>query len=125
MVAQTQIRMTAAEFAQLPESGGRFMLLHGELIEMPTPKDPHQTVVLLIALLLHRLTTSLGGKVKISPLDVYLDQENVVQPDVFWISGEGSKCRLGDDGYWHGAPDLVVEVLSPSTAKYDKAAWCP
>lgn len=53
MVAQSQIRMTAAEFAQLPESSGRFMLLHGELIEMPTPKDPHQTVVGLIFLLPH------------------------------------------------------------------------
>jgi Uma2 family endonuclease len=57
--------------------------------------------------------------VVISPMDVHLDDENVVQPDVFWVSGADSLCKLGEDGHWHGAPDLVVEVLSPSTALRD------
>ena len=60
-----------------------------------------------------------SGKVVVSPMDVYLDDENVVELDVFWVSGEFSLCQLGSDGYWHGAPDLVVEVLSPSTALRD------
>lgn len=123
MVAQTPIstRTTAAEFALLPESSERVELIHGELVYMPTPKDAHQTVVLMIALLLTQITAG-RGKVKISPLDVYFDDENVLQPDVFWVSGPESKCQLGADDYWHGAPDLVVEVLSPSTAKHDKEA---
>ena len=52
-------------------------------------------------------------------VEEHLDDENVVQPDVFWVSGVESLCKLGADGYWHGAPDLVVEVLSPSTALRD------
>ena len=38
---------------------------------------------------------------------------------MFWVSGADSLCKLGADDYWHGAPDLVVEVLSPSTALRD------
>jgi Uma2 family endonuclease len=53
-------------------------------------------------------------------MDVIFDDENTVQPDVFWISGANSLCKLGDDGYWYGAPDLVVEVLSPSTELRDR-----
>jgi Uma2 family endonuclease len=44
----------------------------------------------------------------------------VAQPDVFWVSSENEKCKLRDDGYWYGPPDLIVEVLSPGTARQDK-----
>jgi Uma2 family endonuclease len=39
---------------------------------------------------------------------------------VFWISPENTRCTLVDGKYWHGAPDLVVEVLSSSTARRDR-----
>jgi Uma2 family endonuclease len=61
-----------------------------------------------------------GGEAILSPIDVYLDDENVFQPDLFWVSGAESGCQLGEDDYWHGAPDLVVEVISPSTARRDR-----
>jgi Uma2 family endonuclease len=54
----------------------------------------------------------------ISPTDVRLDDRNVIQPDVLWISPE-SDCVISDQRL-EGAPDLVVEVLSPSTALVDK-----
>jgi Uma2 family endonuclease len=116
----TQTRMTASEFMALPESSQPMELIHGELIVSPTPKNPHQRIVGSTYFFLRQNATS--GEVIVSPMDVYLDIDTVVQPDVFWVSGENSLCKLNDDGYWHGASDLVIEVLSPSTALRDRKA---
>ena len=111
----TRTRITLDEFKMLPESMDHIELIDGELIMSPAPKYKHQKAVLNTAA---RLLQFPQGTTVVSPMDVYLD-ENVLQPDVFWVSGDDSLCRLGDDGYWHGAPDLVVEVLSASTARRD------
>ncbi|MCY0866844.1 MAG: Uma2 family endonuclease, partial [Aquificaceae bacterium] len=52
-----------------------------------------------------------------APIDVYLDQENAYQPDIVVLL-EGSKAKISQKGI-EGAPDIVVEILSPSTAYYD------
>ena len=111
----TRTRMTLDEFKTLPESMDHIELIDGELIMSPAPKYKHQKTVGNTFVVLKQLPQ---GTTVISPMDVYLD-ENVLQPDVFWVSGADSPCSLGDDGYWHGAPDLVVEVLSASTARRD------
>ncbi len=117
MTDATTIRMTIEEFRALPESNRFEELIDGELIVSPTPKHPHQKQVFVAAKVIETLAD--GGEVVIAPMDVYLD-EDIVEPDVFWVSGANSKCKLGSDGYWYGAPDLVVEVLSPSTAGRDR-----
>lgn len=54
-----------------------------------------------------------------SPSDVHLVNDLIVQPDLFWIAAHREQCnRIGD--YWCGAPDLIVELLPPSTACYNK-----
>lgn len=118
----TKTRMTAAEFAQLDETSQPMELIHGEVFASPAPKDPHQNATgAIYAWFLYVVKPAIpGGQPKIAPLDVYFDGANVLQPDVFWIHGVESRCNLGDDGYWHGAPDLVVEVLSQGTRKQDK-----
>ena len=113
----TQTRMTLDEFNALPESLEFIELIAGELTVSPTPKNKHQNTVLNTAVEIKQKFPY--GKVVISPMDVYLDDETVLEPDVFWVSGADSLCKLGEDCYWHGAPDLVVEVLSPSTALRD------
>lgn len=118
MVEQTRIQMTAAEFRQLPESMEHIELIDGEIVVSPTPRHRHQNIIGNLHLMLAGLIPS--GKIVLSPMDVYLSDTDVVQPDVFWVSGPGSKCQLGADDYWHGAPDLVIEVLSPGTALRDK-----
>jgi len=118
MVDFTPTRMTAREFAELPESNLPTELIHGEIVVSPTPVLPHQRNVFSVAKYIEKVAGS--GEVVIAPIDVYLDDENVLQPDVLWISGIESKCKPGKDGYLHGAPDLVVEIFSPSTAKRDK-----
>jgi Uma2 family endonuclease len=118
MADVTQTRITAAEFAQLPESNLPTELIGGELSQMPAPKDLHQKISGRIYQLLLHLTAT--GEIRYSPADVYLDDLNVVQPDLFWVSGPESRCQLGEDGYWHGAPDLVIEIVSASTGRHDR-----
>lgn len=114
----TRTRMTAAEFLALPESNRLEELLHGEYILNPPPSDAHQKIVGRTHILLNDLIT--GGELRIAPTGVYLDEENFVEPDVFWVSPHNPRCQLREGRYWHGAPDLVVEVLSPGTARHDR-----
>ena len=110
-------RMTAAAFLQQPETNLPVELINGEVMMSPTPVPAHQRAVGRIFKLLDSLIPD--GEVFVAPLDVYLDEANVVQPDVMWVA-EKSACTILDS-YVQGAPDLVVEVLSPSTARHDKS----
>ena len=110
-------KMTAQEFAKLPESNLFIELIDGEVIFSRTT-EVHQSAVLSI--IIHLKQSISTGKLNLSPLDVYLDDFNVVLPDVFWVADQNSLCQLGEDQRWHGAPDLTVEILSPVTAKRDK-----
>lgn len=118
-IASLPKTMTAEAFSQLPETSLPIELINGEVIVSPTPKDQHQHILGELYTLIKSLMP--GGVVRMAPLDVYLDDHNVVQPDLFWISTQNERCQL-IEGYWHGAPDLVVEILSPSTARRDKTA---
>ncbi|MBC7814895.1 MAG: Uma2 family endonuclease [Burkholderiales bacterium] len=112
----TRIRMTLAEFKAMPETSGFVEFIAGEVIVSPTPKYPHQQSVAKIHLYLDGL--DLAGEIVLSPMDVYFG-EDALEPDVFWVM-PGGRCQLGEDGYWYGAPDLVVEVASPSTVYRDR-----
>jgi Uma2 family endonuclease len=119
MMAMIKTKMTAAEYFDLPETTQPTQLLDGELIEMPAPELIHQDIVLNIAVLLRQITLVTGGKVYVSPVDVHLNDQNVSQPDVLWTAPD-SNCKPEGTKYLAGAPDLIVEVLSPSTARYDR-----
>jgi Uma2 family endonuclease len=89
------------------------------MIMSPAPNLEHQAIVLNLASLLLQIKP--GGKVHVAPVDVWLDDANVVQPDVMWIS-PNSACVPFEKKYYQGAPDLLAEVLSPGTARTDKSA---
>lgn len=116
MAEQTKTLMTAAEFLSLPETNLPTELLNGELIQMPSPITEHQRGVRRTARLLE--DTVPNGEVFIAPLDTYFDDLNIVQPDVIWVA-EGSPCAILDK-HLRGAPDLIVEVLSPGTIRRDR-----
>lgn|SRR5574341_849134 len=118
MAEATRTRITAAEYAELPETTEPMALLGGAILRFHSPKDPHQRMLGKLLIMLTEMNT--GGQVVLSPMDVYLDEYNVIQPDLFWVSGPPSLCRLGDDGWWHGAPDLAIEVLAVETTLFDK-----
>lgn len=108
-----------ADDRAMPEGSPYYQLVAGELIKAPSPSIFHQEVVGNIYLLLanhvrkHRL-----GKVRIASLDVYLSETSVVQPDVFFLAN-ASLPLIQSDGV-HGAPDLVIEIVSPSDGWSDK-----
>jgi len=61
------------------------------------------------------------GEACLAPSGLKFDDGNSFEPDLFWVSKDNSNCVLDVDGrYWHGGPDLVVEVLSPSTELNDR-----
>lgn len=118
MVFQTKQRMTAEEYRQLPETSQRMELIEGEIVVSPSVVVNHQRIIRNAFYVLCDDDIPYGEAL-IGPLDVYFDDENAFQPDVFWVAKDNDRC-VERDGYFYGPPDLVIEVLSPSTARYDK-----
>jgi len=114
----TLTRMAAAEFLELPESNKIIELINGEVIMAPSPVDRHQEASGNLHFSLRQKQPS--GKWRTAPTDVYIDEVNVIQPDLFWISDDNPNCHLVDGRYWHGAPDLIIEILSPGTTRQDR-----
>lgn len=111
------MRVTADEYFQLPQTNLPAELIDGEVYQTPAPELEHQRLVLRIATEIQKRIAN--GEVFVAPVDVYLDDLNIVQPDVLWIS-ENSQCVPVEGKHLRGAPDLVVEVFSPGTALRDK-----
>jgi len=110
---------TAAEYRELPENGPRFQLIEGDLEMAPAPNTPHQIISSNIELMLRQWTDAHPGDGVVfhAPIDVYLTDISVFQPDVVFIAAR-HRSIIRKDGL-HGGPDLVVEILSPSTGKFD------
>ena len=104
-------------FKCFPE-GTLAQLINNQIIIAPTPLDIHQQV---LGEIFFGLATCVkkynSGQIRIALYDVFLSPKNVFQPDICFIANENLH-KIEKDGL-HGAPDLVVEVLSPSTSKYD------
>ncbi len=111
--------MTAAEFLKLPETNLPVQLLDGWVIKLDTPNLTHQDVVGNIAILFKLKERNFGGKAYVAPVDIYFDELNIPQPDVMWLASD-SKCQMIGDARLSGAPDLIAEVLSPTTAHIDR-----
>ena len=115
---KSKIKFTYEDYLQLPEEK-RYELIEGEFYMVPSPGWSHQTIITKIFLALHHHVNNLKlGEVRFAPLDVVFSNEDVVQPDVLFISRE--RYEIITEKNVQGAPDLVVEILSPSTAERDK-----
>ena len=112
-------RLTVEDYRATRE-GSRYQLVEGELILMsPAPNRTHQKIIWSLSQIFGRhLAQRPIGQVFLAPFDVFLSEHDVVQPDVLFLANEHLDL-LRDDGV-HGAPDLVIEVLSPATAQLDK-----
>ncbi|MCH8282412.1 MAG: Uma2 family endonuclease, partial [Chloroflexi bacterium] len=121
MSTQTQ-RLTYEEYLKGPEIKARYDIVDGVMIMAPAPSVNHQQVLgnLYTHLRLFILAQALG-KVLFAPLDVVIQREplRTRQPDLLFVSNERSEI-LGQ--MVEGAPDLVVEVLSPSNSRADVEA---
>src|SRR3990167_3661381 len=113
-MTQATTKMTYEQYCLLPEDGKQYELIDGELFMTPAPKPKHQEIVLRLATELDGFVRKNGlGKVFISPVDVILEQHTVLEPDVLFIRQQ--RLEIVKEEAIEGAPDLVVEVLSPST----------
>jgi Uma2 family endonuclease len=113
-------RWTFAEFARLPSEGGtRHEVIGGDLVLTPAPALRHQAIVGELVHLLVGFSKGAGtGFVFPGPVDVLLAEGDYLEPDIVFVRGDRSDI-LTDRGV-EGPPDLVIEVLSPSTADRDR-----
>jgi Uma2 family endonuclease len=118
MSTPASLRFTYEDYLLLPEDR-RYEIIDGDLFMTPAPGTPHQR---LVGRLYHFLDEHVRkeelGEVLLSPCDVVLSPTDVVQPDVLFIAAE-RRSIIGEK-YISAAPDLVVEVLSPSTEERDR-----
>ena len=112
-------RWTAEAVRALPDDGRRYELVSGELVVTPAPRGLHQVAVTELLLRLDPWVRSAAvGRVLFSPADLTLGEDEVLQPDLFvYRTGTGRPVRD-----WADITELllVVEVSSPSTARYDR-----
>lgn len=112
-------RWTAERVRALPDDGNRYELVDGELLVSPAPSGSHQeTIMGLVMRLEPWLRQTSIGRALFSPADLSLGEDEVLQPDLFvYRTATGARLRN-----WSDIVELrlVVEVLSPSTARYDR-----
>jgi len=118
-------KMTIEEYLQLPETnihmeliGGILYVYDGQEGNMPAPTPRHQEILMSMLAYLLPITTKKG--LYTAPLDLLLG-DDLVQPAILWVSPENTQCAITNKRLV-GAPDLVVEILSPSTHRQDRIA---
>lgn len=106
-------------FKLLPE-GTRAEVIFNVLYMSPSPLFQHQKLITELLLRLgNHVQQKKSGYLLVSPFDVYLEEHiSAVQPDLLFIANK-NKGIIKDDGYAHGAPDLIIEILSQNE-KRDK-----
>jgi Uma2 family endonuclease len=108
---------TYEDYRKLPE-GAPYQLIGGELVLTPAPGTYHQ---LISGKLFYRFMSfndeKNAGVVLAAPVDVYLGESETYQPDIVFVSRD--RAGIIEPERINGSPDLVVEILSPSTAYYD------
>jgi Uma2 family endonuclease len=119
----TRIPFTYEDYKSLPESmDRRYELMDGELLMVPAPTTLHQIVSQNIEFLLLQHVRATGcGRILHAPVDVVLGEgkrRDVVQPDIVFISN--ARAHIVTKPEVAGAPDLVIEILSPGTEDRDR-----
>ena len=105
------------DYLNTPEDK-RYELIEGELYITPSPITNHQRISGRIDFELRKFVLDNDyGEVFDAPYDVYFDDENVVQPDILFISKD--RLNIIGDKNLQGAPDLVIEILSENDAYRD------
>lgn len=110
-------KYTYEDYLKTPDDV-RYELIEGDLIMTPSPITRHQRISgRLFAFIFAFVTDNDIGEVFAAPFDVYLDDENVIQPDILFISKE--RLNIIGEKNVRGAPDFIIEILSEATAYRD------
>jgi Uma2 family endonuclease len=121
MATQPAVReWTYAEFARLPEDGNRYEVIAGDLYVTPPPETSHQEASARFFMELRGFATKEHklGEVLYAPVAVLFGEGDYVEPDMVFLRNEHKhfRTRRGIEG----PPDLIIEILSPSTASQDR-----
>ena len=115
----TRVVLTYKDYEALPADGRRYELHDGELLVTPAPAPRHQRVSgRLYRLLQTHVETQRLGEVLYSPIDCILHDTTILQPDLVYLDIERQSAISGRG--IEGPPTLVVEILSPATARIDR-----
>ena len=117
LIAEKKKKYTVDDYLLL-EEGAPFQLIENDLVMSPSPLPLHQIISIKMSTWISNFLnqTNNKGVAMYAPMDVYFDEGNVFQPDLLFIAEENLeiiKSRV------EGAPDMVIEILSPSNAYYD------
>jgi Uma2 family endonuclease len=108
---------TYEDLFSLPDNGRRYEVIEGELYEKPAPSWDYAVTIMNLILMLAPVVQALGGRVLTAPLDVFFEGADPVQPDIVVLLPESAASGAGRGV--EGAPDLLIEVLSPSNRGHD------
>ena len=115
---KSRLKFTVKDYMSTPNDK-RYQLLDGEMIVAPSPVTRHQDIAGRIFLAINQFVRQHSlGQVWFAPLDVVLSNHDVAQPDILFVSN--ARSAIITEANVQGAPDLVVEILSPGTAEYDR-----
>jgi Uma2 family endonuclease len=118
-MAQGAAKLTYEDLALFPDDGKRHEIIGGEHFVTPSPNRRHQAVLKnLVWALETYLRRQRLGTLYFAPLDVVLSHHDVVEPDLLYVSA--ARSAILTEPNVQGAPDLVVEILSPSTRSRDE-----
>jgi Uma2 family endonuclease len=116
---QSVFKFTYEDYRTAPPDK-RYELLDGDLVMTPAPNLKHQMVQVQLGERLARFVRENSlGRLFFARCDVVLSDTDVVQPDLLFVSKERAHLLSGGENV-QGAPDLVVEILSPTTAERDR-----
>lgn len=114
----THIPRTMLEvWESLPE-GTLCQLINDKLVMSPAPINIHQVVLgeIFVEIVLY-LRKKKIGEIRIAPFDVHFSKQNILQPDILFIINK-NLTKIQETGMF-GTPDLIIEILSPSTSHFD------
>ncbi|HEX2340662.1 MAG TPA: Uma2 family endonuclease [Vicinamibacterales bacterium] len=112
-------RIGYADLVNAPEDGRRYELYDGEVLVVASPMPLHQLVSRRLAALFESLVAAHGGTFLTAPIDIVFSEYDVLMPDLVFFA-EARKQLVPLDAAIREAPDLAVEILSPSTAATDR-----
>ncbi|MBE3588748.1 Uma2 family endonuclease [Desulfofundulus thermocisternus] len=117
MLIPENLKFTYEDYLLLPEDK-RYEIIGGDIFMTPSPKRAHQKVSRnLTTILWSYVKDHALGEVYEAPFDVLFGQNDVVQPDIMFVA-RNNLSIIGENNI-QGAPDLIIEILSPSSAERD------
>jgi len=110
-------KITYADYLKIDDNN-RYEIFNGELCMVPAPSTSHQSISRNLEFLIWNFVKQKGlGNVFDAPIDIVFDDDEVFQPDIVFIKSENQSI-VGKNAI-QGVPDLIVEIVSPSSTFYD------